>query len=824
MPIDFGRTAPQHESARFAVAGGLCSSALGGLLFALRFAPSLGQRLADSWQPVTHEISANWARGFHLGQFVTYLLCLAAAGIFGLLWMLFWRFALQRAPARTRVIVAASVAACVTVGASLVAPLLGALAVAVLAISTVLTTEATGASERLSTDPAIAGSIVLICESIALAWGLWMAMAPAGDGPIALAVLIVAIIAVIAATYFAGRAGAGLRMRRAAITFLPLLLLPLLGFCRRPGVGWFVAAGLACSALFAALRHRAPPRGLTTLLLIPALWSVAAIGIIPRSMRDLPSINMASHEAQHLGWLNSAFDGRLLGADAGTTYGMLREYLLAAYCYVFGVTVENVRIAHLVLNLAGLMVFLVTAYVLFARRPILYVGLFYAAVFYTPLRCFLAFDRYLAFGWADCLRIFGAMAAVVLTCFVVGKDADNAAPPRGKLLFACGGSIALALLYSQEFGLCAVGAVALAIPVAYAFPRGGRRLRERAWAASRSLGFVASGIAAPVAAVLGFYGYFGKAGLLVKTTWMTLSLAASGVLGSVEFPISAQTFAEPIRLFEVWPDGEPVAQFIVPVAIYVVTACALLVRAFTRPWTVRCTVLFGLLALGASSFRVTLARADIYHLLAAFAPSILCIGALLDEAIDVHVHLHRANLEVGRALAGVLLLGTLVVTERIGGIAHLLDQFAHGTRDVTSVAPYEYPDIPRAGDVYLDGDYQALARFVRGATGPNDRMFTLLNMMDGGELYFICDRPNPTRYDLTAEIFTAAQQHEVLESLKSDPPRLIVGNDIDEVATQPMSVIYPHAGSVVGDEVISYVKEHWTVPKSIGRYTVWMQR
>ncbi len=816
MSIDFGRTAPQHESASFAVAGGLCSSALGGLLFALYFAPSLGQRLADRWQPVTHDISANWARGFHLGQFVTYLLCLAAAGIFGLLWMLFWRFALQRASARTRVIMAASVAACVTVGASLVAPLLGALAAAVLAISTVLSTEATGASERLSADPsAIVGSIVLVCESIALAWGLWMTMAPAGWGPIALAVLIVAIIA---ATYFAGRAGAGLRMRRVAITFLPLLLLPLLGFCRRPSVGWFVAAGLACSALFLALRHRAPPRGLTTLLLIPALWSVAAIGIIPRSMRDLGSINMHSHEAFHLGWLNSAFHGRFLGADAGTTYGILREYLLAAFCYVFGVTVENVRIAHLVLNLAGLVVFLVTAYVLFARRPILYVGLFYAAVFYTPLRCFLAFDRYLAFGWADCLRIFGAMAAVVLTCLVVGKDADNAAPPRGKLLFACGGSIALALLYSQEFGLCAIGAVALAIPVAYAFPRGGRRLRERAWAASRSLAFVASGIAAPVAAVLGFYGYFGKAGLLVKTTWMTLSLTASGALGSLEFPISAQTFVEPMRLFEGWADREPVVQFIVPIAIYVVTACALLVRAFTRPWTVRCTVLFGLLALGTSSFRVTLARADIYHLLPAFAPSILCIGALLDEAIDVHVHLHRANLEVGRALAGVLLLGTLVVTERIGGIAHLLDQFAHGTRDVTSVAPYEYPDIPRAGDVYLDGDYQALARFVRGATGPNDRMFTLLDMMDGGELYFICDRPNPTRYDLTAEIFTAAQQHEVLESLKSDPPRLIVGNDGSVLGE------YPPSSEVVGDEVMSYVKEHWTVPKSIGRYTVWMQR
>jgi hypothetical protein len=27
----------------------------------------------------------------------------------------------------------------------------------------------------------------------------------------------------------------------------------------------------------------------------------------------------------------------------------------------------------------------------------------------------------------------------------------------------------------------------------------------------------------------------------------------------------------------------------------------------------------------------------------------------------------------------------------------------------------------------------------------------------------------------------------------------------------------------VGDEVISYIKEHWTVPKSIGRYTVWMK-
>ncbi len=453
------------------------------------------------------------------------------------------------------------------------------------------------------------------------------------------------------------------------------------------------------------------------------------------------------------------------------------------------------------------------AYSLFSHRPFLIACLAYIAAFYSPLRNFCDFDLRIALGWADALRMFGATAAVVVTGTVLGHDgeAPHRSPRRWPLMG--GGALAgLAVLYSQEFGLCAVGAVLLAPLAAHLFQHRGRGIGERSVATLQSLGWIILGIGAPLAAVMALYGCFGKATLLIATTYKTLSLTASGAFGSLEFPVSAKSFDQPEELlgplFSLMDKLRDASiQLIVPVAIYIVALCSLVVRVVTRTWTASSTILFGLAAVGISSFRVALARAGVDHTLSASGPSILCLGILLDQSVDCCVYLYEEiRVPLGRMLAGALLVMVVMVTERIGGIAHQFEQIAHGPKVPPGQTAYFYRDLPRAGDAYLDEDFQAIARFVRETTSPTDKIFTLLHMMDGGELYFLCNRENPTRYDLLAEIMTADQQHEVLESLEQQPPRLIIGDD----------------GSVVGPEVMAYVKKRWTISKSVGRYTVWL--
>ena len=43
--------------------------------------------------------------------------------------------------------------------------------------------------------------------------------------------------------------------------------------------------------------------------------------------------DIAGHEGQHLGWINSMTFGKMMMADAGFTYGPAREYSLAVLAW-----------------------------------------------------------------------------------------------------------------------------------------------------------------------------------------------------------------------------------------------------------------------------------------------------------------------------------------------------------------------------------------------------------------------------------------------------------------------------------------------------------
>jgi hypothetical protein len=118
--------------------------------------------------------------------------------------------------------------------------------------------------------------------------------------------------------------------------------------------------------------------------------------------------------------------------------------------------------------------------------------------------------------------------------------------------------------------------------------------------------------------------------------------------------------------------------------------------------------------------------------------------------------------------------------------------------------PYEYPDVPRAGDMRIASDTIEAARYILGHTEPKDRIYCRVEFMDGMELYFLTGRKNPTRFDMLAEIIWPPYQAENLAALKADPPTLVIGK------YRPF----------IGNEAADYLDEHWAAETTIGRYVI----
>jgi hypothetical protein len=305
------------------------------------------------------------------------------------------------------------------------------------------------------------------------------------------------------------------------------------------------------------------------------------------------------------------------------------------------------------------------------------------------------------------------------------------------------------------------------------------------------------------------YGLFDRARLFLVTFYTFVGLFASGSLAGIPFPVNEQSFMSWTALTAKAPgDGGFILEFVLPVVIYLVTGAALIATAFTRPWPRRATLILGILLFGAGSFRVAMGRSDYYHLITVTAPAVLLLVAL---AADAAHHLSHA-----RSLARLIGLpaGTAVLLLLIGGtflLSGVNRAFNPRTRALLTGAelpsvgpPFVYPDIPRAGDIFLPPDTIALTRAIARRTKPTDKIFVHGSFIEHAELYFLADRVNPTRCDLLAEIVSTEVQDEVRRDLQRDPPVLDVGGDL----------------GMFNQATVDYLKAGWRVVDSVGKVPI----
>ena len=645
-------------------------------------------------------------------------------------------------------------------------------------------------------------------QAIPLAWGIWITMFDLPLGHIVGAELAALGFSLWRLTHRG-------REEDDAIAGLAFAPLPVVGLLRAPSWGWVVGALALYGATRLALRfeprlaerlRRARVRA-WDLAVIGTLWSICAILMTPYRFRDMPRLNHLSHETGSYGWTASVLHGKLMMADAGLVYGPLRSYALALYTRFAGVTAEQIRLGQALMTLAALALTVALGWRVVERRAVAMGWYLYLLLVGTFALDWMNYQSVIAFGWADLGRI-----AIPLFTLVGAIDAMLAAERAGTVdrasarrLCAWGIATVVGTLWAQEFGACAIASLMI-VPLVHAF-FGRGTLLERARFGGTIVGFIGAGLAAGFAVFFGVYAIYGKVGLFLANVALNSSAFASGSFGALQFPANEATFLTWDRLMAGAGHDGFALEYLLPPAVYFVTMLALAARAIGGRWASRDALTLAVLVFGVASFRFALGRTDYLHMVTTSFPAVILVVRLTVEATSAAYASRYATWGLRAAAAGtaiVLALGSLRLTGVSLGLQPRLTAILAGTERPSSGPAYSYPGVPHAGDIKIQPEYIKLVEAILANSAPSDKIFQHIGYMDGGEVYFLADRANPTRFDVLTEIVTTDRQQLAFEEVKKDPPKLTVGED----------------WGMTGPELNQYLKDHYHPIGDFGGFTL----
>jgi hypothetical protein len=639
-----------------------------------------------------------------------------------------------------------------------------------------------------------AAALCLAAQASCLGVGIWLPFCQSAPALLLPVMLVPATIAVyICAEHLA------LESRwRAAVAGLPLLALPLVGLARNPTlVPTAVALGGAAIA-FAVLRafpgacSRATrwARRHAVAFAVPALVLVL---VLPWSFRDAANADLGGHEGQHLGWINSISFGKLMMADAGFTYGPAREYALALLAWSLGgLTLEHVRLAHVVANLCGMLCLFAAIHRVSARQiHVVLLGII-LLVTHSSLVTFLVYTSTYAFGWADAARAGLATLSVVLA--LTRNPRDARASQRS--LIAAGALAAFATLYSHDFGLPAVCATLLGL-ASEVLIRGRARAWARARSSLRNVMLYTSGIVAVVAPVLAYHALRGKLGSLFDGyRWSVAVSSGAAPWGGAPWKtehasfLTYSAFTSPTGSQPFVPDR--VLDYVVPPAIAVLGLAHTLVAIIRRTFVQRTALVAALAAMSTVTLRHPFLQADAWHMANAATPALVLLMTLVAGGGRVLLR-GRGPLVLAGTLAAAMAPLLWMMGSGFGAVNARLARIATGDERPSFGPVYAYDDLPRAGDVRIGSEHLNSVRYVRAHSKPSDPVLAMTWALGGGTEAFLAQRRNPTSFDKPDEIVTARARARMLAELKREPPLLVIGN----------------FGDYLGDDSRAYLAEGW---------------
>lgn len=589
------------------------------------------------------------------------------------------------------------------------------------------------------------------------------------------------------ALFGASRAALADELSRAA---LPVLLLPLLGLHRAPTLKSTLGVLLLSAFAFAAARRwkvvgdemgRGRDRWGVDLAFVATTFAF----ILPFRFRELPNADISGHEGQHLGWINSIVHGRWMMADAGFIYGPLREYALAFIAWLYGgLTLEHVRLAQVTVNLVGVLLVVAAARracrgsaAITALATVLLLG-------HSAIVALVNYTNTIGFGWVDETRAGLAVFAVVIA---LANDRRSRWRLRGAGVL--GG---LAALYSHDFGILAIIGTLVGLVFSLLEPASSQRSRFREGALR--IGDYLAGVAVPIGLFVLIYAGGGRLSALMMGARWAVRVGAGLLQQSIEpYPIDTEVLIDKTSLLTVGGDhlGISKLDYLAILAIPLVALAAALASAIQGRWTKRTSFVVGLAVFVALTMRHPLISADGWHAANASGPCVILVAAMIADA-------RRLRLPNGPRLGAwpaALLAAAWMLVGSAEPLSARMVRLASGDERPSTGDRYAYDDIPRAGDLFVDGDHQALARYTLTHTQPSDRVFSSTWLLGGGTEAFLGNRRNAVPFDVPIECATEAQRAEALTALQANPPALIIGSYTNEF----------------GPEIAQWIAEHYTM-------------
>jgi hypothetical protein len=625
-------------------------------------------------------------------------------------------------------------------------------------------------------------TLALVCiasEVASLGVGGWL---PYAEWFPALLLPSMLVPAAVAAHVAAFHASDGIRWR-VVFAGMPALLLPFVGLQRNPTlVPTMLTMAIAAAVLSALGRWPAVAERAQVWagrhapdLAMPALVLVL---IVPWHFRDLGLADLAGHEGQHLGWLNSISFGKMMMADAGFTYGPAREYALAALAWSMGgLTLEHVRIAHVLVNVAGLgCIFAAMRRVCAGQVHSLLLGLA-LIVTHSAVASFVVYTKTYSIGWADACRAGLATLAVVIA---LTRPLDDSR--RGsRRLIAAGALAAFSVLYSHDFGVPAVLATAVGLASETFVRRSDQPLRARARHALRNATIYGAGLALVLVSFVLVYAARGKMFALLRGYRWTVQVSSGRA-----FPGRSWMYGDAFDSLGALRRRADDASVVSRVLDHILgpglailglahAAAALLLRRFVQ----RTTVILGLAVLSAAAMHHAFLASDPWHMANGSTPGLVLLVALGAGGRRLVVRWPgRRPLALG-VVAAALLPALWLANGGAVPLNTRLSRIAAGEERPSRGAPYDYPDLPRAGDLGIGNEHLEPARFVRAHSTPEDPVFFTTWMLGGGTEAFLSQRRNPTSFDKPDEVVVDAQRDQLRAELQKEPPVLIVGHFFD---------------------------------------------
>jgi len=506
-----------------------------------------------------------------------------------------------------------------------------------------------------------------------------------------------------------------------------------------------------------------------------------------------------SEEGQHLGAINSILRGQILFKDTFILYGPLMIYPLVGLMKLFGIKVVMLRVYSYMLNLLAFFIFYFLLKKILRSRFFLILFFFILMLFYFP-----SFQGPHGYGFRV---IIGLSPVFLLLSYFNTK----------KRYYLCGTGVlaSISLFYSQEVGLASIIAVISSLIIdAFKNHKGVTRL-------SKEVAIFVIGIFIIALPIIIYFASNGALNdfarnLINYPRYVMMGYAARpfpNLLASVKDLIvnpNAQHIRNFARLTTVWYS---------PILLYICVATYLIIRFITSGWKNRDSVILGVLIFGGLLFRSVLGRSYAGKPLFVI-PSVLILVSVYAE--DIRFKFKELTKKTGLEQIIYKTLLCSIIVFMIGGLVGFaiwpardnikefinsnlskipFNQRSYDSRDMAVIG------IERAEGIYVPKKWATTIRdavnYIKSHTAPTEYIFVLPNE---AAYYFLTDRLNPSRFDVSHHAVTAEHRREVVRDIEekkakyiiysTDTPRI---DDLDE--------------SIQSPEIVEYIQDYYVKEK-----------